>query len=688
MPVTMQAYAMNQFGETTSTSLSTIIDDPLSLLITSRATLSSPPSGTLDILSASRYPQGLMQPYQEAERPRKRKATSTEPFFGGLVLTGHATDSNRSSSAETEVSPAPKKRPRRVKGHETEEAADGKKQRGRPRLDTQDETAADRRRTQIRLAQRAYRHRKETTISALKQKAQELRSTIDQMNKTFGVLHDNLVDAGVLHSHHALTQQLKAAAEEFVSLSKRAPPESDEEGDGIAKMAKSTTTTTPAITKDESGVRSSTSSSRRTSTESQKPSPKALQSTRKTHTSLDVSSATFNQSFIDAHADIDELPSATNPSLTLPHHGYVEATPQFYNESAQFNVQIPEIPLFDTVWADKLGIERPLKNPGQHQGSYTYSFQETTFARRLHRMCLERAFRSLTDPATDPALLHRAFRFSFCFSNRKRMLQRFQDILKRKAGESLENWNVPFLRVGGAGMHFPRRDENGNPIYPPNMVSPARIFGPRPWIEVETPRWEATTEEMLEAIGFNGEWFDSHDVEEYLKTKGIYLDGSSSFVEIDASVVTSALASTPSHSSRSQSTASSSPLDVLRTPSPLVNMSDPTTDPIIAQELNDMYTQSGSLALLTSANASATNDAATSSPSFFSPKPQDDFGWASSGEVPTFEDLLMRQPNPVVVDVERFLERMVDGGVCLGRAPGFRKEVIDHALALSLQEAF
>jgi hypothetical protein len=40
---------------------------------------------------------------------------------------------------------------------------DGKK-RGRPRVEKQDESAADRRRTQIRMAQRAYRQRKESTL--------------------------------------------------------------------------------------------------------------------------------------------------------------------------------------------------------------------------------------------------------------------------------------------------------------------------------------------------------------------------------------------------------------------------------------------------------------------------------------------------------------------------------------------
>ena len=105
------------------------------------------------------------------------------------------------------------------------------------------------------------------------------------------------------------------------------------------------------------------------------------------------------------------------------------------------------------------------------------------------------------------------------------MLNRFQELLKRKAGESLENWNVPFFRIGGAGTHFPRRDDMGRKVYPPNIFSPAKAFGPMPFVVAEIPHSMTTVEQLVEAVGFGGVWFDSHDVEEYLRTKGIFLDG-------------------------------------------------------------------------------------------------------------------------------------------------------------------
>src|SRR3984885_10670025 len=118
-----------------------------------------------DILSASTYP-GVPTSSGASKRNPRRK--SSQVNYGGYVVGDErmSTPAN-SSRRHVDDNPSPKKRPRRSPKSDED---DSKKQRGRPRLDTQDETAADRRRTQIRLAQRAYRHRKETTISALKKR--------------------------------------------------------------------------------------------------------------------------------------------------------------------------------------------------------------------------------------------------------------------------------------------------------------------------------------------------------------------------------------------------------------------------------------------------------------------------------------------------------------------------------------
>lgn len=682
--------------------------------------------GDLDILSAARYPQALMEPYEGTHNTsHKRKARLDDQYYGGIVLRSSTSDANNSSSGETDPAPPSKKKRsgRQPAEGDQEDQLDPKKQRGRPRLDTQDETAADRRRTQIRLAQRAYRHRKETTISGLKNKVAALHDTIDQMNKTFLDLHDNMVDAGILTSHYALGRQLKHATEAFVTLSKFTATESDDEDEKIAKIASGEVDATDTIAKVKRPTAQDVDKwSGRDG--KKKPSKPSSHTTRRAN----VRGTRFDQSSTDVEPDVKDNPLASTKSNTLPDDddgGFLAAISQTsfvdtsnlhgLNELMQFNAQIPT----DTSFAypdltDALTIERPIKPVHQPQGSYTYSFQETTFARRLHRMCLERAFRNLTNPQIDPAYIKRAFRFTFCFSNRKRMLHRFQEMLKRQAGESLENWNVPFFRIGGAGTHFPRRDKEGKPIYPPNMVSPAKAFGPQPWIEVETPRPETSTQEMLENIGFGGDWFDSHDVEEYLKTKGIYLDGQSSFVELDPSVLLLIKSSTGNgNSSLSDSSSiSRSPHELnIRTPSP---MRENMADPFIARELGDMFANPSTLFppnnyTVSNPNASATtpnaqrvaggskNQAASALDSLFnttnesSPFPSNFFApQLSDAFTPDnlYQDFLGRHTQgPVTFDVDMFLERMIEHSACLGRAPGFRKSAIDDALRMSVQES-
>jgi len=587
-----------------------------------------------DILSASTYP-GVPTSSGVGKRNPKRKPSQVN--YGGYV------DDN----------PSPKKRSRRSPKSDEE---DSKKQRGRPRLDTQDETAADRRRTQIRLAQRAYRHRKETTISALKKRVSELERTIEKMNKSFLEFHDNAINSGLVLSKPSLARQLKATTAEFVSLAKLASIDSDheEEAANIAEFERSNQTESPSNKLDYQN-----------SSQSQDPA---------------ADQYTFGFTFDGNDAsdvDVEELPqyiptdASTSGALVEANDSLKEWS--FLNNYQQLNAEV-HIPTFNFE-----NLLPPIQKPLKASVPYTYSFQETTFARRLHRLSLERAFRVLTNPDVDPEFIKRAFRFTFTFSNRRRMLARFQELLKRKAGESLENWNVPFFHIGGAGTHFPRLDAQGRPIYPPNIFSPARAFGPLAIPTAETPRTEATIEQLLESIGFGGVWFDSHDVEGYLRTKGIHLDGQSSFVEIDPLVIERA---PPlllhSNSSTTSSTSNASPIHSPATP--LQNTPQQVTHTNYFQELPDPY---GSDSLFPLPDKLLEYDitfgGAGSSRASLPPSPS---------HTPSFQEVLQRTSQPVTVDVSKLLERIVDGSACLGRAPGFRRKDIDNALVMALQEAF
>jgi hypothetical protein len=314
------------------------------------------------------------------------------------------------------------------------------------------------------------------------------------------------------------------------------------------------------------------------------------------------------------------------------------------------------------------------------------------------------------------------------------MLLRFKELLQRKAGESLENWNVPYFQIGGAGTHFPRRDKDGSPIYPPNMLSAEKALvceemGPHQWVGrgAETPRRDVgDTQAMLENIGYGGEWFDSHDVEQYLKMKGIYLDGQSNLVEIDARLVVPQIQKI--QSTRSNSTSPSVP--VIRTPSPTmpayhspeININDsmadsqnfdlfqqdalfPTTH--VAPPVNPLYTGSSEKDTidfpsrlqenLTSEqvydgqawpwifqNSYPTHLENTLAIPLNDASGMDDTRSASAADGSGFNT----PPRVMTLDVEQLVERLVDGAVCLGRAPGFRKEMVENALALSVSDEY
>ena len=614
-----------------------------------------------DILSASTYPNIPIS-------RRFVKGRPSQQLYGGIVIEG---DEDASLDLMTlgeaaDANPAPRKRQKR--SSKSEEDDSSKKQRGRPRLDTRDETAADRRRTQIRLAQRAYRSRKETTISGLKKRVNELERTIDRMSGSFIQFHDNVIESGLLLSKPALAQQLKETTEDFIFLAKTTAMDSEHEEEENPTVAEAENSESASFSPDQQ-------SSGTFDHQAQRPSIDLLY--RNPPLGYEM---TFAESSHDS--EVEELPpfELSNQFSGKDFSRAIDTASKNWsiiNDYQEFRVEVPS-PSVSIQTLIPL-LERPLKA----SGPYTYSFQETTLSRRLHRLCLERGFRILTSPDTDPAVTARVFRLTFTFTNKKRLVARFQELLKRKAGENLENWNVPFVRIGGAGTHFPRRDDQGNPVYPPNVVSAARAIGPMQFSVVETPREAESTEQLLEALGLGGEWFDAHDVEEYLKTKGINVDGHSSFVEIDPFTMPPPLVAATSASTAS-SNSSGSPLQ--RPPTPEYGRGAQIgADVFSAQELPDPFGPDG--LFMAQDKLLDYGEVDGMGPRVWDQQ-MDLSDRASAGYSPSFQDIVYRSQHPLTLDVGKLLDRMVDGSACLGRAPGFRRKDVDNALVMALQEAF
>ncbi|KAJ5362355.1 hypothetical protein N7541_003199 [Penicillium brevicompactum] len=162
------------------------------------------------------------------------------------------------------------------------------------------------------------------------------------------------------------------------------------------------------------------------------------------------------------------------------------------------------------------------------QFTYTYSFLETSFARRLKRFSLEYAFQIFDDPHSDPHEVFRLFRLVPCFRERAKMYPYFKELVTSNRGHSLEISSLPFYTIGGAGTHYADIDDAGNPMYPPNSRVPRRILGILPMSTEGDPQNDIsqTQQAQLELCGFGGDWFDCRDVEGYLKARGVQLDES------------------------------------------------------------------------------------------------------------------------------------------------------------------
>ncbi|PKX95170.1 uncharacterized protein P174DRAFT_510980 [Aspergillus novofumigatus IBT 16806] len=173
-------------------------------------------------------------------------------------------------------------------------------------------------------------------------------------------------------------------------------------------------------------------------------------------------------------------------------------------------------------------VSAQVKSPRQYPptpplptSQHTYAFQEVRFARRLQRYSLEHAFRLYTEFRSDPREIHRVFRLVPCVRDRGKTQPRFRQLLMGGRTDPLEVPGLPFYTVGGAGTHFPDVDEEGNAIYPANSRMPRRVLGILPWPELGSKGGE----EALEVYGLGGEWFDSRDVEGYLRLHGVDVNG-------------------------------------------------------------------------------------------------------------------------------------------------------------------
>lgn len=367
-----------------------------------------------------------------------------------------------------------------------------------------------RRRIQIRLAQRAYRQRKDSTITELTERVVELAQSIDEMNQSFLTFRNGAAQSA-FPNHTDLMHGLDTLAIQFKALAPGTAidPKSDLAEKTHSMPARSSINGSfqdRTVTTETSHIDTSTYS-----TTLQAPLGYTF-STEPT----DVEQERLGT--IDKGVSIGNLPP---PSFNLD---------QGLSQSNDRHVA----DFYSTMNGAHSLI--PLAQDSMAAPS-TYSFKEMTFARRLSRATHERACHILCNPEINADTIRETFKLTFCFSSLARVKAWARKMASTSATDSLERWMAPQLHLGDAGLHYPRTSLDGaNP--PPAFWANKAPMGPQLLTSAETPvpDW-MTVEQVVEMIGFDGEWADASDVEHYLRSKGLSLDEHSSWAELDADPV-------------------------------------------------------------------------------------------------------------------------------------------------------
>ncbi|KAI4957517.1 hypothetical protein J4E86_004655 [Alternaria arbusti] len=462
------------------------------------------------------------------------------------------------TSSESEQAQTSRKRSRR-RDSVDDGGAGGKKARGRPRVDTQDATAADRRRTQIRLAQRAYRQRKETTIASLKNQSTQLHSIIEQMNKAFLKLNESTVKSGLLQLNPSLAQEFKLVTETFASLTKTANEgqyEGDEdgehgehgiEGNGAPKLAEPE----PEVQHIGWGYSAVPKPAAEKRPQPQLSTPDSyLAHISAAYGNVDSrrsdlvgcrqfgAGAVFDQSHRSSQPPADPSPSHTSSQPTQLPFGLVDLLSQHQPPYATSNLHTysVRVPTPEATPPTNRLPTPPLSKLTSKTlpPVTTYSFQETTFARRLSRAALEAGFHLLSNAQARPTAINRVFKLSLPHETLDQIRSRFRTIMARGIDEDLDWWESPFLHLGGAGTHYPRRDAAGNVKSVRNGWNVRQIGPTENKVLIIENTEDGRSEELrgVDLRGYEGEWFDCYDVQGYLEEKySCKLDPKSSFAE-------------------------------------------------------------------------------------------------------------------------------------------------------------
>ncbi|GAD98596.1 hypothetical protein AOR_1_1006114 [Paecilomyces variotii No. 5] len=454
---------------------------------------------------------------------------------------------------------------------------------GRPRQDACDMAISENRRKQIRQAQKTYRLRKEAAFQSTKTRLAELEQKISETSSSLAGLYNSAIEARLDATNPDLFMSLSEICTHLASDPREAcvlSPQRTERSDIDTRH------------RDLSILEDATYS---------------------------VFSSENRFGYHFPNTGFEEQ-GTTHGSMPLPFEALPTTVPALMSTRPGIHNKTTSPQISQT-------IERPIAG----ETPYTYCFQESTFPRRLQRYCVEYAYRTFSDPRSDPHLVYRMFRLVPCVRDRENMLPHFRRLARCDRDALLENPKIPFYCIGGAGKHYPVLDGSGNPIYPANMRLPKRILGIMP-VDGD-PGSTSTTETLLEILGLGGEWFDCLDIEGYLRACGVHLEDSTLYPQI------------------------------------------------VFRESARQFISDAELPDCRSTTSGHLGEIGRSQPNH---RTQPSGGDIQVPPHPKATSSTLSSSR-YVLDIEKFFSTLIQGLVVLGRVPGFRKSDVDTALKTSIQ---
>lgn len=514
------------------------------------------------------------------------------------------------------------------------------------------------------MAQRAYRQRKESTLDELKKRVSELAGVLENMNRVFTNCKNVLVASGLPDVYALPLYEATSRFAELVAAGRVANDYNQEESGFQARP-------------------SSAGSKESTEVETNLPTPKNV-SDWIDQSELVRIRIPAEDSYLGMGYSID-----TEYHLTDGRDDRKSPRPAVSSPDSLSTLQ-DILKAQQAVMADATPASPELSTP------LFYSFQETTFARRLHRACLEGGYQMLLDPTRRPEVFERVFMLPLLLQDREQLLNTWRRAMRHGAQDYLSLWTGSSVHIGGAGTHYPRRDELGQLKPRKTSRNLGRVALPILAMLLKAGDRGLTADMTVEVDGYEGEWLDPLDVEGYLNEKGIYIDPRSSFAEaeIDMTLLAADFHSTPPSSSASASA-----------PFALVSTEGRSSflDPSLWKGLGDIeaemdpWNDANGFSLDGLSNVGY-SDASTGSWMNFVPPNNADIQSRGGRSI----------KRPVTIDVSKFITgefraghdtltiysltldtsiALMNNGVCLGRTPGFRRNEIDKALAISCFDA-